>query len=287
MSNGHDNNVVLEYSGSRALYAIPRLVQGNRPPTHYIDPTLILNTRSKIDHDWAMIAFDSFYVFNNGKIIGGEKAKIKRRTEKSVNKLKRLAEVIHDDLYNSRKQAAEDVLVQHANARGITTPENQRVTPADDVMNSFQQEDMLNLFCEDELQYFSHGFVIVREIFHTQSLDWSDTVVEKFQRKYGVRFNWSTALRKNFALKMATSCSGLFLKKLIGTQSRAVGAHWCERKCLRSGKKINNEIWTKCRLPKQLSFGTCASGYKVVVSMNDDVSTSTGEQDVTESLRDL
>ena len=74
---------------------------------------------------------------------------------------------------------------------------------------------------------------------------------------------------------------------MIGTQSRAVGAHWCERKCLQIGEKINNEIWTKCHLPEQLSFGTLASGYKVVVSMNDDVSTLTGEQDVTESLRDL
>ena len=128
-------------------------------------------------------------------------------------------------------------MVQRVNARGITTPENQRVTPVDDVMKSFQQEDIINLFREDKLQYFSHGFLIVREIFYTQNLYWADTVVDNFQRKYGVRFNWSNeGLMKNFALKISTSCSGFFLKKLIGAQSRAVGAHWCERKCLRSGR---------------------------------------------------
>ena len=73
--------------------------------------------------------------------------------------------------------------MQHANARGITTPENQRVTSADDVMKSFQQEAMLKIFLEDELQYFSRGFVIVREIFHTQNMYWAETAVDNFQHK--------------------------------------------------------------------------------------------------------
>ena len=82
-------------------------------------------------------------------------------------------------------------------------------------------------------------------------------------------------LRKSFALKIVMSCSGYFLKKLTLVQLRAVGAYWCERKCLRSGEKINNEIWTDCRLPEQTSFGTCKSGYNVVVSTNNEVSTLT------------
>ena len=52
-------------------------------------------------------------------------------------------------------------------------------------------------------------------------------------------------------------------------------------------KQINNETWIDCRLPEQTSFGTCTSGYKVVVSTNDEVSTLTEEKTVTESLRDL
>ena len=84
MSNGKsDDDVVLEYSGSRALYAIPRLVQGhsNQPPVHYTNPTLIPKIRSEIDHDWALLSFVNFYVFDEVQHIHGEKLQIVQRTE--------------------------------------------------------------------------------------------------------------------------------------------------------------------------------------------------------------
>ena len=173
--------------------------------------------------------------------------------------------------------------MERAIARHITTPEKQRVTSADDVFKSFRQEEMIALFRDDksedkdgEKRYFSHGFVIIREIFLNQNSLWAEKAVQKFMDHYGVRFVWSKKnLRKSFALKIVMSCSGYFLKKLTLVKLRAVGVYWCERKCPRSGKQINNEIWTDCRLPEQTSFGTLTSGYKVLVSTNDEVSTLT------------
>ena len=130
--------------------------------------------------------------------------------------------------------------------------------------------------------------MIIREMFLNQNLSWAEKAVQKFMDHYGVRFVWNNKnLRKSFALKIVMSCSGYFLKKMMLVQLRAVGAYWCERKCPRSGKAINNETWIDCRLPEQTSFGTCISGYKVVVSTNDEVSTLTEEKNVKESLCDL
>ena len=61
-----------------------------------------------------------------------------------------MAELVHDNLYNSGKQAAEDEILNLANARHITTPEKQRVTSADDVFKSFRQEEMIALFHDDK-----------------------------------------------------------------------------------------------------------------------------------------
>ena len=150
MSNGKsDDDVVVEYARSMALYAIPRLVQGHPKPLHYIDLDLIPKTKSHIDYEWAVATFDSFHIFDDAQNIHGKKVQIAQRTEKSVHQWKLMAEVIHDKLYNSGKQAAEDEILIRASAHHITTPEKQRVTSADDVFKSFQQEEMIALFRDD------------------------------------------------------------------------------------------------------------------------------------------
>ena len=153
MSNDKsDDSVVIEYSGSRALYTIPRRVQGdpNRSSVHYIDLELIPKIKSQIDPDWAIDSFDSFYVFDEAQNIHGKKVQIVQRTENAVHQWKLMAEVIHYNLYNSGKQAAGDEIVNRVNARHITTPEKQRVTSADDVFKSFRQEEMIALFRDDK-----------------------------------------------------------------------------------------------------------------------------------------
>ena len=296
MSNGKsDDDVVVESAGSMASYAIPRLVQGEPKPLHYIDPDLIPKTKSNINYEWAEATFDSFHIFDDAQNIQGRKVQIAQRTEKCVHQWRLMAEVIHDSLYNSGKQAAEDEIVKRANARHITTPEKQRITSADDVFKSFQQEEMIALFRDDksenkvgEKKYFSHGFVIVREMFLNHNSSWAAKAVQQFMDDYSVTFDWNNSkLRRSFALKIVMSCSGYYQKRLIKVQLRAVGAYWCERMCKRSGKKINNETWTEFRLPEQTTFGTCTSGYKVVGGTNDEVSTLTDEKTVSESLRDL
>jgi hypothetical protein len=53
-----------------------------------------------IDHEWALLSYDSFYVFDAAQNIHGKKVQIAQRTEKSVNQWKLMAEVIHDKFYN-------------------------------------------------------------------------------------------------------------------------------------------------------------------------------------------
>ena len=77
MSNGKsDDDVVVESAGSMALYAIPRLVQGEPKPLHYIDPDLIPKAKSNINYEWAEATFDSFHIFDDAQNIQGRKMQI-------------------------------------------------------------------------------------------------------------------------------------------------------------------------------------------------------------------
>ena len=181
-----------------------------------------------------------------------------------------MAEVIHDSLYNSGKQAAEDEIVKRANARHITTPEKQRVTSADDVFKSFQQEEMIALFRDDksedkvgEKQYFAHGFVIIREMFLNHNSSWAEKAVQQFMDDYSVRFDLNySKLRRSFALKIVMSCSGYYQKRLTKVQLRAVGAYWCERMCKRSGEKSITKRGQSFVYPSRLLLGLVHLGIR-------------------------
>ena len=296
MSNcQHDDHVVRLYSGGEKLFDTPKCIQGSlasaSASVHVIDPTLFPTTRNKITHEWAMRSFGSFYVFDDEQNISGNKVVLKRMTDKSLYQWKALAEEIHDALFMSGKQAVEDEMVKLANDRGITTPANQNVTSADDVFKSFQETKLMTLFHKGkkgEQSYFSHGFVIVREVYHKKKLGWATDVVKEFESKYCVRFGYKgkkTGARKNCALKVATACSGYYMRRLIQIQARAVNTYWCERKA--PGKKTSKDLWSQYRLPEQSNMGICKSGYKVVVRPCDDVSTITGDTDVSVSVLDL